>query len=77
VFFNFKTTGGIVFKNQNNTLIFRFIGVYVIIYFLQMLLLKLLVNYNTNLFLAEVLIILPLALASYTLNNILVFQKYK
>ncbi|MFN5967546.1 MAG: GtrA family protein, partial [Pseudanabaena sp.] len=32
VMFNFKTIGTLVFKTKNNELIFRFIGVYCVIY---------------------------------------------
>ncbi|WP_442947651.1 GtrA family protein [Nostoc sp.] len=77
VLFNFKTTGVIVFKNKNNTLIFKFIGVYTIIYLLQVFLLKQLLAYKINLFIAEALILLPLALVSYILNKIFVFPKFK
>ncbi|WP_335106413.1 GtrA family protein [Nostoc sp.] len=75
ILFNFKTTGVIVFKNKNNTLIFKFIGVYAIIYFMQIFLLKQLIAYKINIFLAEALILLPLALGAYTLNKIFVFPK--
>ncbi|MEH2066868.1 MAG: GtrA family protein [Nostoc sp.] len=77
VLFNFKTIGIIVFKNNNNFLIFKFIGVYIIIYFLQILFLKQLLAYKINLFVAGALILFPLALISYTLNKIFVFTKYK
>ncbi|MEH2238945.1 GtrA family protein [Nostoc sp.] len=77
VFFNFKTIGVIVFKNKNNTLVFKFIGVYAIIYLMQIFLLKQLIAYKINLFLAGALILLPLALVSYTLNKIFVFPKDK
>lgn len=32
ILFNFKTIGSIVFENHNNVLIFKFIGVYTVIY---------------------------------------------
>ena len=77
IFFNFKTIGIIVFKNKKNTLIFKFIGVYAIIYLMQIFLLKQLIAYKINLFVAGALILLPLALVSYTLNKIFVFPKDK
>ena len=40
VLFNFKTTGTIVFKNGNNTLIIRFITVYLFIYVINLLFLQ-------------------------------------
>ncbi|MBP5972952.1 GtrA family protein [Brasilonema sp. CT11] len=75
VLFNFKTTGSIVFKNKNNTLLFKFIGIYTIIYLLQIFFIKQLLDYKINIFVAEALILLPLALLSYTLNNFFVFPK--
>ncbi|MEH1839546.1 MAG: GtrA family protein [Nostoc sp.] len=75
VLFNFKTFGILVFKNKNNTLIFKFIGVYTIIYLMQVFLLKKLISYKINVFIAEALILLPLALVSYTLNKTFVFPK--
>ncbi len=77
VLFNFKTIGIIVFQNKNNYLIFKFIVVYIIIYLLQILLLKQLVAYKINIFVAGALILPPLALVSYTLNKIFVFPKYQ
>ena len=41
ILFNFKTTGTIVFKNNDNHLIFRFFGAYAIVYGLNVLGLKL------------------------------------
>lgn len=37
VLWNFKTTGVLVFKNNNNKLIFKFISAYVITYFINLL----------------------------------------
>ncbi|MHC5718090.1 MAG: GtrA family protein, partial [Nostoc sp.] len=77
ILFNFKTIGVIVFENQKNTLVFKFIGVYAIIYLMQIFLLKQLIAYKINLFVAGALILLPLTLVSYTLNKIFVFPKDK
>lgn len=77
VLFNFKTIGVLVFKNKKNTLIFKFIGVYVIIYLMQVFLIKQLLAYKINILVAGALILLPLVLVSYTLNKIFVFPKSK
>ena len=37
VLWNFKTTGVLVFKNNNNKLIFKFISAYIITYFINLL----------------------------------------
>ncbi|MDR0940174.1 MAG: GtrA family protein [Mediterranea sp.] len=35
VLFNFKTIGAFVFRNRSNRLLFRFVGVYVVAYFVN------------------------------------------
>lgn len=74
VLFNFKTTGTFVFKNRNNRLIFKFFGVYAITYFLTIGLLKLFTIYGVNNLIAGAIIVLPMALVSFTLNKRLVFR---
>lgn len=75
VLFNFKTTGKLVFENTNNFLIFKFIGVYVIIYILNVVSLKILEIIKVNMYLAGMLLILPMAIVSFMLNNKFVFKK--
>lgn len=73
IFFNFKTIGKIVFKNNSNKLIFKFIGVYTIIYLLNILFLKILKSYNFDIYLAGALLIIPMAMLSFILNKKFVF----
>jgi putative flippase GtrA len=77
ILFNFKTTGTIVFKNNNRRLIFRFLGVYAVIYSLNVVLIGILKSYNINVLLAGALLVLPLTLLSYKLNKTFVFSGYK
>jgi putative flippase GtrA len=77
VFFNFKTTGNLVFKSNNNRLIGRFISVYVIIYLLNVVFLKCLSVFNFNLYVSGAILILPLAIASFILNKKFVFNHSK
>lgn len=74
VLFNFKTTGTLVFKNKNNRLIFRFIGVYAFTYLLNIGLLKIFDIYGMKSLIAGAIILIPVALISYTLNKKLVFE---
>lgn len=74
VLFNFKTTGKLVFKSSDNRLIFRFIGVYVIGYFMNILFLKILQLFGINVYLSGAILILPLAILSYVLNSRYVFS---
>lgn len=73
VLFNFKTTGIIVFKNQNNNLLVKFIGVYTITYLLNIGCLKIFASFNANMYTAGAILILPMALIAYVLQKKFVF----
>jgi putative flippase GtrA len=75
VLFNFKTTGNFVFKSNDNRLIIRFIGVYAIIYLLNVLFLKGLQYFPLNIYESGAVIILPLAIISFLLNRKYVFVR--
>jgi putative flippase GtrA len=45
VLFNFKTTGVLVFKSHNNRLVFRFIANYVVIFFINIGIVKIVLKY--------------------------------
>lgn len=74
VLFNFKTIGMLVFNNSNNYLIFKFIGVYCVIYFINIFFLNIFNNFRFNMFIAGAIMILPMALLSFILNKYLVFK---
>ena len=74
IIFNIKTTGAIVFRNNNNILIFRFFLAYCITYLLGLLFL-----YSTNLFgisnyIAGAVWLLPGAIISFFLMKSIVFR---
>ncbi len=75
VLFNFKTIALLVFKNKNNSLIFRFISVYVFTYFLNVALLWVLKQFHFNMYLAGLLLLLPIAFITFLLHNSLVFRE--
>jgi putative flippase GtrA len=72
--FNFNTTGRLVFRNRNNRLIFRFFGVYLVTYGLNVLLLKVFDTFQISMFIAGAVIILPMAAVAFLLNKYLVFN---
>jgi putative flippase GtrA len=72
--FNFKTIGVLVFKSKNNTLIFRFIVVYIIQYLLNVSFLKVMDSFQMNMILSGAIILLPLAVLSFLLNKKYVFR---
>jgi putative flippase GtrA len=78
VLFNFKTIGGIVFKNKNNKKIFKFFGVYGFLYFLNVGGIKILKILGCqNMYVNGLILVIPLALLSFTLNKKFVFPEKK
>lgn len=75
VLFNFKTTGVIVFKNNDNALIFKFVGVYSVTCSLNIIFLKIFDMFGFNLYFAGAILILPMALLSFVLMKKLVFVR--
>ena len=73
VLFNFKTTGVLVFRNKDNRLLFRFFGVYSVVYVINVLMLKVLDNVGFHMYIAGAFVIIPLAVLSFVLNNSFVF----
>jgi putative flippase GtrA len=73
VIFNFKTTGRLVFGNQNNQLIFRFIGVNVVNYIFGISGLWIFNACGANMYFAGIIMIPPSALLSYVLSKKFVF----
>jgi len=74
ILFNFKTTGIIVFRNKDNRLIFRFFGVYLFTYLLNIGLLRLFDFYGVGSLVAGAIIILPMAFLSFLLSRRFVFK---
>ena len=74
VLWNFKTTGSLVFRNHDNKLIFKFISAYVFTFLLNSLLLKILIMY-LNPYIAQALLIFPIALVSFVVMKFWVFKK--
>lgn len=74
VLFNFKTTGTFVFRNRNNKLIFKFIGVYLVTYLITIGTLKGLALCGIGNLIGGAIIVLPIALLSFTMNKKFVFM---
>ena len=74
VLWNFKTTGVIVFQNNDNRLIFKFVASYIFTFVLNSILLNLLLKI-TNEYLAQALLVLPIALVSFIIFKVWVFRK--
>jgi len=74
VLFNFMSTGGLVFKNRDHRRLPWFIGVYIIIYCINVTGLALLLRVGIPAWLGGLLLILPCAIVSYVLNSRYVFR---
>lgn len=74
VLFNFKTTGKLVFKRSDNSLIFGFFAVYAVIYVLNVLGLMFFNILHISNYIAGAVLILPLGILAFVLNKKFVFQ---
>lgn len=75
VAFNFKSTGVLVFKSHKNSLIFRFVAVYIVVFFFNLFIIKLLKNFGMNDYAAGAVCLVPAAILSFSLNKFWVFKK--
>ncbi|MDD5693582.1 MAG: GtrA family protein [Patescibacteria group bacterium] len=74
IIFNFKTTGLIVFKSNDNKLIFKFFGVYLIVYILNVIGLRIFNQFNVSNYIAGAVLLLPIAIISFLLMRSFVFK---
>ncbi|MCR5819219.1 MAG: GtrA family protein, partial [Prevotella sp.] len=77
VCFNFITTGNLVFRNNDPRLIFRFVTAYVVLYFINTLVVKLFLVAGMNSYWAGILATPVVALCSYTILKYFVYRKPK
>jgi hypothetical protein len=56
-------------------LIFKFIGVYAIVYLVNLFLLAIIDHFNFNLYIGGLIILLPMAFFAFQLNQLFVFNK--
>ena len=75
ILFNFKTIGRLVFGSHNNRLIFRFVATYGVTYLLNVATLKVLDSFRVNMYIAGLLLLVPLALVSFVLQKKYVFTE--
>jgi len=76
ILWNFKTTGSIVFKNHNNMLIFKFFGCYVFTFILNSILLFVLTEFiKINDYIAQLILVLPIAIISFIIMKFYVFKE--
>lgn len=78
ILFNFQTTGRIVFKNKNNTLIFKFFLSYLTTFFINRYFLDTLVStFHVDKYLSQAVLVFPIAMISFLLLKHFVFVESK
>jgi len=77
ILFNFKTIGRFVFESHDNLLILKFFGVYVVIYIVNISLIKGFLLLGTSYYLAGFVALFPCAILSFILNKKFVFTQTK
>jgi len=75
VFFSFKSFGKYVFENTNRKLIYKFSLVYIILYFINILIINLSNIVIDNYYISGLIATLFCAVLSFVLNNIFVFRR--
>ena len=74
IFFNFKTIGGLVFKDWSNTAFFKFALVYFMLFWINILAIHMISTFTPNLYVAGLIVIFPAALISFFINKLIVFK---
>jgi putative flippase GtrA len=73
VAFNFQSTGRLVFGGAPRSRLVRFVAVYAVVYLLNLLAVAGLLRLGLNVYTANALAVLPLALIAYMLQRTFVF----
>lgn len=74
VLFSFKTFGKFVFNNQDKTLIYRFVSVYIALYFLNISFIFIFDQYIDNYYISGFIATILCAVFSFILNKRFVFS---
>jgi len=74
VLFNFKTIGKFVFHKNDNRLIFKFVGVYAVVFCVNIIVIKVLLWYGMDEYIAGFCAIIPSAVVSFVLNKWFVYR---
>ena len=74
ILFNFKTYGTLVFRNSDNRLLFKFLGVYGTTYLLAVSSIAVLKSFHMSAFVAGAILAVPMAPISFLLSRRFVFK---
>lgn len=73
--FNFKSIGTFVFSSKDNRLILKFFAVYLLMYFINVGMLRVAKIFFENLIAVQAFLVLPVAFIAFTLMSKFVFNK--
>lgn len=74
VLFNFQSVGRLVFDGAPRSRFWRFVGVYCVIYLLNLGGVRLLLGLNISVYIANALTLIPLSIIAFILNRRFVFN---
>lgn len=74
VMFNFKSTGALVFGSKNNNLVFRFVGVYIVTYGINVVAMSVFTSLGISPYIGGAVLLLPMAMLSFILIKRFVFK---
>jgi putative flippase GtrA len=74
VLFNFQSVGRLVFSGAPRSRFWRFVGVYCIVYLVNLGGVRLLLTYGASIYVANALMLIPLSLLAFILNRQFVFN---
>lgn len=77
VLFNFNTIGKFVFNNKDNSALIKFIFVYVVVFGVNVLTIKIFKSYGFNDYISGFFAIIPASIISFVLNKYFVFSEGK
>jgi len=75
VMFNFKSTGALVFKSNDNRLVLRFVLGYVVVYFVNLAGIRCLEALGVGAIVGAAVMMFPAAVLAYMLNSRFVFGR--
>jgi putative flippase GtrA len=77
ILFNYKTIGKFVFNNKEKNTIIKFFIVYIIVFIINIVLIKFFKLFNFNDYLAGFIAVIPASTISFILNKYYVFKEIK
>ena len=74
VLFNFQSIGRLVFKKYQHTLIWKFIGGYILVYCINLTFIAVITRVGINAYIAGAIALIPATVFSYFFNKFFVFK---